>query len=74
MINKRLPNNALRILADLTKARRPMSIKQIADRNNVYWKTANENIKKLETRKLILCSHGTRRNYCKINPKWKIKI
>ena len=49
--------------------KRPLSIKRIAERNNVTWKTANANISRLEKKGFVKCSHGLRRNYCKVTSK-----
>lgn len=64
MSKKNLTNNAIRILADLCRAKRPLPVKRIAERTNVSWKTANDNIKILEKRKLVKCKKSKRRNYC----------
>lgn len=66
MKRKSLPNNAIKILADLARARRPLSVKRIAERNKIAWKTANTNIKKLERRGAVKCERSTRRTYCKV--------
>ncbi len=52
---KPLTRNSKIILADLFKAKRPLSIQQISKRNKIAWKTASDNAKKLEVRKLIDC-------------------
>lgn len=63
---KKLPltRNSKIILADLLRARRPLSIKKIAERNNIAWKTANENIRKLEKRGAIKCNRTIRKTSC----------
>ena len=50
-----LTRNSKIILADLAKAKRPLSIKQISERNKIAWKTASDNSKILEKRNLIRC-------------------
>ena len=50
-----LTRNSKIILADLARARRPLSIKQISERNRIAWRTASDNTIKLEKRKLIKC-------------------
>lgn len=64
---KPLTRNSKIILADLFRARRPLSIKKIAERNDIQWKTANKNISLLEKRRLVSCSRTTRRTYCQVN-------
>jgi len=64
---KCISRNRLLILADLYKANRPLSIKQISQRNKVTWKTANSSIKKLEEKRLVSCDRSKRRTYCKVS-------
>ena len=63
---KRIPltRNSKIILADLFKAKRPLSIKKIAERNSIAWKTANENIIRLEKRGAIKCRRTIRKTSC----------
>jgi DNA-binding MarR family transcriptional regulator len=71
MANK-LPRNAKLILSDLCRARRPLPVRQIATRNNVTWKTANANIKKLENKNLVQCNRDSKnRTFCE--PTNKVK-
>ncbi len=55
---KPLPRNAKIILADLARARRPLSVRKIAERNKIAWKTASDNIGRLERRGLAICKVG----------------
>lgn len=61
---KKLPKNARLILVDLCRARRPLPVKQIAERNDIHWKTANENIKRLEKSRLVKCTRSKNRTMC----------
>jgi len=63
---KPLTRNSKIILADLFRAKRPLSIKRIAERNGLAWKTANDNIKRLETRKAVKCKRSIRKTSCQI--------
>jgi DNA-binding transcriptional regulator GbsR (MarR family) len=60
-----LSKTSIDILADIVKAKRPLSVSKIAERTGFSWKTTNEHIKKLKTRRLIECNKTKRRNYCK---------
>lgn len=64
MVKKQLTRNSKIILADIFRAKRPLSIKQIASRNNIAWKTANENIRRLEKRGAIKCRRTIRKTSC----------
>jgi len=61
-----MSRNSLYILADLFRAKRPLSVKRVAERNNISWKTADNNVKKLEKRGLVKCKRSKRRTYCEI--------
>ena len=63
---EKLTNNAIKILADLFRARRPLSIKKIASRNDIHWKTASDNIKRLESRKLVKCERTRMKTSCQV--------
>ncbi len=63
-MSKPLTRNSKLILADMIRARRPLSVRSIANRNNVAWKTASNNIKALKTRGLVNCKVSKRRTYC----------
>ena len=63
-MSKPLTRNSKLILADMIRARRPLSVRSIASRNNVAWKTASNNIKALKTRGLVSCKVSKRRTYC----------
>ena len=71
-----LSNGAIHILADLWKAKRPLSVSQIAERNGVAWKTANDHIESLKERGLIKTNKSVRRTYCEIKKEFiqSIKI
>ena len=71
---KTLPRNAKIILADLYRARRPLSIKRIAERNRIAWKTANENIKRLERREAVKCSRTRRKTSCSVTSKIRKRL
>ena len=62
----RLTRNSKLIIADLFRAKRPLSIKKIAERNGIAWKTANENIKRLERRFIVKCDRTRRKTSCKL--------
>lgn len=65
MIKNKLSRNAKIILSDLCRARRPLPVRQIATRNNITWKTANSNIKKLESGKFVKCNRDSKnRTFC----------
>ena len=61
-----LSNGAIHVLADLWKAKRPLSVSQIAERNNIVWKTANDHVESLKKRGLIKTKKSVRRTYCEI--------
>jgi len=63
---KQLTRSSKIILTDLFRARRPLSVKKIAERNEMSWKTANDNIKRLENKGLVKCKRSERRTYCQI--------
>lgn len=63
-----LTRNSKIILADLVRAKRPLSIRQIAQRNNVAWKTAKDNVDKLKRRGAVNCKITKRKTYCEVNP------
>lgn len=63
---KEINNNGIRVLADMIKAKRPLPVGRIAQRTGLSWKTTDNYIKTLEKRGLIECTHGKRRNYCKV--------
>ncbi len=69
--NKNLPKNAIRIMADLYRANRKLPINQIAKRTNVSWKTAKDNIQRLEKRGLVDCNRTIKRIYCKLSEEAK---
>lgn len=69
-----LSNGAIHILADLWKAKRPLSVSQIAERNNIVWKTANEHVKSLKKRGLIKTKKSVRRTYCEIKKEFMQSI
>ena len=64
---KELPRRGIKILANLCKAKRPLSIKSISERTEMSWKTVDDHIKTLEKRKLIKCERSKRRTYCTVN-------
>ncbi len=73
--SKSLTRNSKIILADLFMAKRPLSVRKIAERNKIAWKTASDNLKKLERRGLVTCKSklakgGGRRGKraCSLNP------
>ncbi len=68
---RKLPRNAKLILVDLCRARRPLSVRRISERNDVHWKTANDNIQRLEKQGLVSCERGKNRTMCQ--PSKKIK-
>lgn len=75
MAKKRhLTRNSKLILADLFRARRPLSIKRIAERNRMAWKTANENIRRLEGRGVVKCKRSVRKTSCSITPKVRKRL
>ena len=74
MTKKPLTRNSKLILADIFRAKRPLSIKQIADRNKIAWKTANENIKKLEGRGAIKCKRTIRKTSCNLTKELKKEL
>lgn len=71
MNQKPLTRNSKIIVADLFRARRPLAVRRIAERNNIAWKTANDNIKRLEGRGIVKCKRSTRRTYCELTPQAK---
>jgi len=56
MPKRPLTNSAKKIIADLARAKRPLSINQLASRNSLAWKTVSENAQILEKRKIIKCN------------------
>jgi Mn-dependent DtxR family transcriptional regulator len=68
MVTKPLRKSGIKVLANLCKAKRPLSVKRISERTDLSWKTVNDNIKLLEKRKLIKCERSARRTYCKVRP------
>lgn len=71
---KPLTKSGLKIIANLHRAKRPLSIKRISERTNLSWKTCNDNIKKLEQRKILSCERTKRRTYCKITKEAKMEL
>lgn len=69
-----LPRGSIYILADLWKAKRPLSISQIAERNGIAWKTANEHINTLKERGFIKITKTVRRTYCQIKKEFMDSI
>lgn len=61
-----LTRNSKIIVADLIRARRPLAIRRIAERNSIAWKTAKDNIKRLERRGIVKCRRSIRRTYCEL--------
>ncbi len=66
-MTEKLKRNSILILANMIKAKRPLPVRKIAERNNISWKTANDNIKILEKRGLVKCEKSKRRNYCQVS-------
>lgn len=60
----KLSRNSKLILSDLCRARRSLPVRQIALRNDIHWKTADINIKKLQKLGLVTCNKTKRRNFC----------
>ena len=56
----------LLLVADLYKAKRPLTVTQIAKRNGLAWKTANGYVKFLEKAEWIVCTRTKRRTYCEL--------
>lgn len=69
-----LKKTSIQILGDLWRANRFLSLSQIAERNNIGWKTANENTKKLEARGLVDSKKSIRRKYFKIKKSFRDSI
>lgn len=67
MQKKPLTKNSKLILADLFRAKRPLSISRIAERNRVTWKTADNSIKRLESKGFVNCKRSVRRTYCTVS-------
>lgn len=60
---KPLPRNAIIILADLVRARRKLTIRQVSERTGMAWQTISSNIKKLRRRRLIKIKRLKNRTY-----------
>ncbi len=75
---KPLTKNSKRILADLFRARRPLSVKKIAERNEVAWQTAKDNIERLEKKGLVKCKFNPKKKSkhrkCEITPKARSEL
>lgn len=67
---KRITNIDSRIFADLIKAQRPLPVKQIAQRTNITWPTANQHIQKLAKMNVVKVDKTIRKNRVAIDPKF----
>lgn len=67
---KRITGLDSRIFASLLRANRPLPVKQIANRVNVTWPTANLHLKKLEALNVINNVRTIRKNRVSISPKF----
>lgn len=67
---KRITNIDSRIFADLIRAQRPLPVKQIAQRANITWSTANQHIQKLAKMEILKVNKTIRKNRVVINPKF----
>lgn len=69
-IRKRINSIDNRIFADLLRASRPLPIKQIAQRNNITWPTANLHVQKLSKFNVLDIEKTIRKNRVSVNPKF----
>lgn len=67
---KRITGLDSRIFASLAKAQRPLSVKQLAERVNITWPTANKHIQKLIKLNVLIIEKTIRKNRIQINPKF----
>ena len=67
---KRITGLDSRIFASLVKAQRPLPVKQLAERVDITWPTANKHIQKLVKLNVLVIEKTIRKNRVQINPKF----
>jgi len=67
---KRINNIDSRIFANLIRAQRPLPVKQIAQRTNITWPTANQHIQKLANMNVVKVEKTIRKNRVAIDPRF----
>ena len=65
---KRITNLDSKIFVDIIKAKRPLSIKQIAQRLGITWPTTKKHIEKLQKLNVLENDKTIRKNRIKIKP------
>lgn len=71
---KRISNIDSRIFASLVRARRPLPVKQIAQRTNVTWPTAKSHVEKLRKMNVLKIEKTIRKNRVTIDPRFKKQL
>jgi len=67
---RRINNIDSRIFANLLRAQRPLPVKQIAQRTNITWPTANQHIQKLANMNVVKIDKTIRKNRVAIDPRF----
>ena len=70
----RIDNFDARLFGSLAKARRPLSIKRLANRTDMSWQTANKHLKKLKEFKVVKFDKTIRKTRVSLEDPWIKKI